>query len=105
MNRFLDGKPLAQWLHGFYASHAQPFPMSIAKLHDLSGSEAGELWKFAQTLRKSLDHLVEVHQQHFQSFSYDIKDDLVYIDRTPSKSQRLYLAKQAKKQQTENRKK
>lgn len=101
----LDGKPLAQWLHGFYASHAQPFPMSIAKLHDLSGSEAGELWKFAQTLRKSLDHLVEVHQQHFQSFSYDIKDDLVYIDRTPSKSQRLYLAKQAKKQQTENRKK
>ena len=93
----LDGKPLAQWLHGFYASHAQPLPISIAKLHTLSGSEAGELWKFTQTLRKNLDHLVDAHQQHCQSFSYEIKDDVVHVSRTPSKSQRLHLAKKARK--------
>ena len=93
----LDGKPLAQWLHGFYASHAQPLPISIAKLHTLSGSEAGELWKFTQTLRKNLDHLVDAHQQHCQSFSYEIKGDVVHVSRTPSKSQRLHLAKKARK--------
>ena len=93
----LDGKSLAQWLHSFYASHAKPLPISIAKLHELSGSEAGELWKFTQTLRKNLDHLVEAHQQHCQSFAYEIKGDLVYISRTPSKSQRLHLAKKARK--------
>lgn len=98
----LDGKPLAQWLHGFYASHAQPLPISITKLHTLSGSEAGELWKFTQTLRKSLELLTEAHQQHCQSFSYEIKHDLLYITRAPSKSQRLHLAKKARK--TANRK-
>jgi hypothetical protein len=49
----LDGKPLAQWLHGFYASHAKPFPLKIETLHRICGSEAGEMWKFAQTLRKA----------------------------------------------------
>jgi len=27
---------LAQWLHGFYASHAKPFPIKIETLHRLS---------------------------------------------------------------------
>ncbi len=92
----LDGKSLAQWLHSFYASHAKPLPISIAKLHELSGSEAGELWKFTQTLRKNLDHLIDAHQQYCQSFSYEIKGDLVHVTRTPSKSQRLHIAKKAR---------
>ena len=25
----LDGQSLAQWLHGFYASHASPYPNAI----------------------------------------------------------------------------
>ena len=29
---------LAQWLHGFYASHAKPFPIKIETLHRLCGS-------------------------------------------------------------------
>ena len=33
----LDGQPLAQWLHSFYASHAKPFPVKIETLHRLCG--------------------------------------------------------------------
>jgi hypothetical protein len=92
----LTGKPLAQWLHGFYASHAQPLPISINKLYELSGSEAAELWKFTQTLRKSLDQLVNAYQKHCQTFNYEIIGNLVHVSKTPSKSQRLHLAKKAK---------
>ena len=95
----LNGKPLAQWLHGFFASHAQPLPISINKLHKLSGSESAELWKFTQTLRKSLDQLVSTYQQHCQSFSYEITDNLVHVSKTPSKSQRFHLAKKVHKKQ------
>ena len=31
----LRGKPLALWLHGFYASHAAPYPLTVAYLHKL----------------------------------------------------------------------
>ena len=34
----LKGKPLALWLHGFYASHAAPFPLKVETLQELSGS-------------------------------------------------------------------
>ena len=34
----LRRKPLALWLHGFYASHAEPYPMRVEKLMQLSGS-------------------------------------------------------------------
>jgi hypothetical protein len=51
----LTGQPLAQWLHGFYATHAQPYPISVEKLHELCGSEAEEIWKFKQLLVRSLE--------------------------------------------------
>ncbi|CAD6532279.1 hypothetical protein LMG28727_02916 [Paraburkholderia kirstenboschensis] len=35
-------KSLAQWLHGFYASHAKPYPMRTDTLLKLAGSEDGE---------------------------------------------------------------
>ena len=93
IRRELDGKPLAQWLHGFYASHAKPYPASVAKLHELTGSEAGELWKFAQTLRKNLNELVKASEIHGQPFSYEIRDDLVHVEKQASRAQRRYLAK------------
>ena len=65
----LDGQQLAQWLHGFYASHAKPYPMKINTLHRLCGSEAGEVWKFTQTLRKALDAVVDASTAHGDGFS------------------------------------
>ncbi|WP_210804330.1 plasmid replication initiator TrfA [Ideonella aquatica] len=37
----LRGHPLAQWVHGFYASHEQPFPIKLQTLHKLCGSACG----------------------------------------------------------------
>ena len=42
----LDGKPLAQWLHGYYTSHAKPYPVKVETLHKLCGSEAKRLPDF-----------------------------------------------------------
>ena len=89
----LDGHQLAQWLHGFYASHAEPFPLKIETLHKLCGSEAGLMSDFAKKLRKALDALIEASAIHGERFSYDIRGDLVYVKKQASGSQRRHLAK------------
>ena len=93
----LNGKPLAQWLHGFYASHAKPFPLKIETLHRLCGSEAGEMWKFAQTLRKALDDVAEASAAHGEGFGSDIRGDLVHVEKKAQGPQRRHLAKKASK--------
>ncbi len=95
VRRKLDGKPLAQWLHGFYASHAKPFPLKIETLHRLCGSEAGEMWKFAQTLRKALDAVAEASAAHGEGFSYKVRGDLVHVEKKAKVAQRRHLAKRA----------
>jgi len=84
----LNGKPLAQWLHGFYASHAKPFPMKVETLLRLCGSESGEMWKFAQTLRKALDAVAEASAAHGEEFSYDIRGDLVHVEKQATRKPR-----------------
>lgn len=91
----LDGHQLAQWLHGFYASHAKPFPLKIETLHRLCGSEAGEMWKFAQTLRQALDAVAEACAAHGEGFSYEIRGDLVHVEKKAQGAQRRHLAKKA----------
>ncbi len=93
----LDGQQLAQWLHGFYASHAKPFPLKIETLHRLCGSEAGEMWKFAQKLRKALDAVAEACAAHGEEFSYEIRGDLVHVEKKAKGAQRRHLAKKASK--------
>lgn len=55
----LKGKPLTQWLHGFYSSHAKPLPMKICTLKDLCGSQSN-LKEFKRMLKKSLNELFNV---------------------------------------------
>lgn len=50
----LNKKYLAQWLHGFYSSHKEPYPMKVEKIRELCGSETKDLSKFRQSLRKAL---------------------------------------------------
>jgi len=97
IRRELDGKPLAQWLHGFYASHAKPYPVSIAKLHELTGSEAGVLSDFKKDLRRALEAVVEASKVHHQPFSYELHDDTIHADKMPSRAQRRHLAKKTPK--------
>ena len=91
--RALAGQPLAQWLHGFYSSHAAPFPLRIETLHRLCGSEAGELWKFTQTLRKALEALERASAASGTPFTWRIENGLVYVKRTPTDAQRRHLEK------------
>jgi hypothetical protein len=93
----LDGQPLAQWLHGFYASHAKPFPLKVETLHRLCGSEATLMSDYAKTLRKALDAVAEASAAHGEGFSYDIRGDLVHVEKKAQGAQRRHLAKKAAK--------
>jgi hypothetical protein len=97
VRRALDGQTLAQWLHGFYASHAQPFPMRMETLLKLAGSENAHPRSAQQTLRKALDAVAEACAAHGEGFSPEIRGDLVYVEKRGSGSQRRHLAKKAAK--------
>ena len=84
----LRGKPLALWLHGFYASHAAPHPLSVAYLHKLSGSQTKQLRKFKQNLTQALRDLEAIGAIE----AFEIRDELVHVWTVPSKSQQKHLA-------------
>ena len=84
----LRGKPLALWLHGFYASHAKPYPLSVAYLHKLSGSQTKQLRYFKKNLAEALSELVTLGALQ----TFEIVGDLVHVRTVPSKSQQKHLA-------------
>ncbi len=91
----LDGKPLAQWLHGYYASHAKPYPVNVATLLKLSGSENEDPSSGRQKLRKALDAVTEASAAHGEGFSYEICGDLVHVEKLAQGAQRRHLAKKS----------
>ncbi|MDQ3061080.1 MAG: plasmid replication initiator TrfA [Pseudomonadota bacterium] len=100
----LRGHPLAQWLHGFYSTHACPFPLKVETLHKLCGSATGEQtltdaeknkailgWR-DDSLIPALNVLMAACLQVGQAFSWEITHgDLVNVSRDPSQSQRKHL--------------
>ena len=84
-------------MHGFYASHAKPFPMKVETLLSLSGSENTEPRSSRQKLRKALDAVAEASTANGQPFSYDIRGDLVHVQKLAIGTQRRHLAKKASK--------
>lgn len=93
----LDGKPLAQWLHGFYASHAKPYPIKVETLHKLCGSEATLMSDFKKDLRRALDAVTEASEANGQLFNYDIQGDLVCVEKKGSRAQQRHVAKKTEK--------
>jgi hypothetical protein len=91
----LDGQQLAQWLHGFYATHAKPFPMKVETLLNLSGGENADPYSGKQKLRKALDAVAEASAAHGEGFGYDIRGDLVHVQKLAIGTQRRHLAKKA----------
>lgn len=79
---------IAKWAHGFYASHAKPFAYSVETLWSLSGSTASRR-EFRRKLQAALDELLALGS--INSWEID-SGDLVHVKRTPSQSQRKYLA-------------
>jgi hypothetical protein len=86
----LKGKPLAQWLHGFYSTHAICFPLSVAYLHEKSGSARSLLKYFRRDLKNALADLEKI-----LGWKAAWDDDLLTIDRKPSASQIHHLNRKA----------
>ncbi|MBP8286437.1 MAG: Replication initiator protein A [Rhodoferax sp.] len=85
----LKRRPLAQWLHGYYSSHARPFPVKVVTLQRLCGSHNHALKGFRQDLREALDRLVDV--THW-TWEIDVSD-LVHLSKLPTASQSRHLLK------------
>jgi hypothetical protein len=85
----LRRKPLAQWLHTYYASHAQPYPVTISFLHEKSGSSTKSLRKFKQLAKAALYELQGVGA----ITKWWFESDKVHVMRNPSPSQKRYLAR------------
>lgn len=85
----LRRKPLALWLHGFYASHANPLPLSVEYLHKLSGSRNQNIRGFKRDLKRAYGELVGAGAIR----DFEIKDGIVFVDNVPSRSQQKHLKK------------
>ncbi|MBV5317800.1 MAG: hypothetical protein JZU50_08315 [Desulfobulbaceae bacterium] len=83
----LKGKPLALWLHGYYASHAAPYPVKVETLQKMSGSSTKELRYFKAALKAAFVHLEAI------GIRATIKGDLVTVKRMPSATQGRHLVK------------
>jgi hypothetical protein len=94
----LRGKPLALWLHGYYATHAKPLPVKVNTLRSLSGSKDKALFSYRQKLRRALNELKAIGA--IASWQIDAAD-LVTVDRgdaiTASQRRHLIKAKSRRK--------
>ena len=90
----LGKSALAKWLHGFYSTHAKPYPYKVETLHTLCGSSDKSLRSFRQKLKKALEDLISVGAILGWSIN---DDDLVTIERTPSSAQEKHLKRAAKR--------
>lgn len=84
---------LAKWLHGFYATHADPYPYKVETLRTLCGSATKELRKFRQLLKGALDELMAIGAISGWEIS---DDDLVSIQNKRTLSQSRHLHKKRK---------
>ena len=85
----LARKPLALWLHGFLASHAEPYPLKVESLMKWSGSQNKQPADFKRKLKTALDELKAIGA--ITNYAFD--GGLVTINRTPSCSQKKHLRK------------
>ncbi len=88
--RQLRRKPLAQWLHLYYSSHAKPYPVSVAWLREKSGSKTGALRAFRYNLKSALDHVQRVGV----IARWEILKDIVSVTRIPSPCQQRHIDRQ-----------
>lgn len=87
----LKKQPLSQWLHGYYSSHAKPFPVKVETLHRLCGSQNSALKGFKQELKSALKKLEQV-----TNWTWEIDaSDLVHLSKVPTASQTRHLLNHA----------
>lgn len=73
---------LAKWLHGFLASHREPYPIKVSTYKRLCGSSCKRLVDYRRQLRAAVDELVKVGA--LQSWEID-KEDRLHVIRARQK--------------------
>lgn len=68
---------IATWLHSYYASHREPFPVKLETIQKGSGITTKRQAKIRELIEKALDALVKTGFLH----SWEIIGDLVYVKR------------------------
>lgn len=53
----LGRKALPLWLHGYYRSHFDPYPITIKKLQELTGTGTKDIRAFRQAVKRALSDL------------------------------------------------
>jgi hypothetical protein len=86
----IKGKPLAQWLHSYFSTHAAPFPVSVPFLHEKSGSPTTLLKHFKAELKNAFTTLEET-----LGWTVTWNRNLVSVCRTPSAAQTRHLGRKA----------
>lgn len=86
----LGSDQLAKWLHAYYSTHANPYPLKVETILRLCGSEAQTLRYFRAKLRGALDTLKRYG--FLLEWKIDAQD-LVHVNRCPSPTQSRHLAR------------
>jgi hypothetical protein len=89
----LRGKPLALWLHGFYSSHAKPFPIKIETIRQLSGTANKDPYDFKRKLAAAFAQL-----EAATGIKGTINGDLVTVERRGSRAQQRHLRRKSAQQ-------
>ena len=92
----LKGKPLSQWLHSYFSTHAAPFPVTVAFLHEKSGSPTKLQKHFKVELRNALNAL-----ETSLGWTITWNRNLVSVARTPSACQTRHLSRRMAKAKRE----
>lgn len=69
---------LAKWLHGFYSSHKDPFPIKVESIYKWCGSDQKELRFFRKKLKKALKDLKNITNWDCQID----ENDLVHVKKS-----------------------
>lgn len=79
----LEGKPLAQWLYGFYESHSNPFDMRVTSLMRWSGSKNSNRRSAIQKLTKAFEAAKEACGNHGKVMYSKIEGGSAYVGWRP----------------------
>lgn len=112
----LRGQPLAQWLHGFYSTHADPLRYRYETLHDLCGSDAGagaqsdvELNKAVSdwrdhSMRPAFEAVKAACEKFDLTFDWCLEPNgLVKVSRAPTNAQKKHLRRKRRPQPVQSK--
>jgi len=72
--------PLAKWLHSYFKGHSDPFPIKVATIQKMCGTNAVNLFHFRDDLKRALNRLQQIG--FLLAWHLD-DDDKVHVRRAP----------------------